>query len=193
MSKMWMIKCPKCGFENPQDSKFCENCGSILEKSEFEYKSILLMITGGLFAAIVCGLFWGAISIITEYEFGFMASVLGALTCYSVIKFSKVYEGILLRIIAIISALLGIFIGKFSAFYYFFIQGYNEELINWMTSIGSTTEEALEFTSAFSPSFNVIIKYFIQGFPEIFSPFDVLWIALAILAVWRLPKSLKEV
>ncbi|MFC1896673.1 zinc-ribbon domain-containing protein, partial [Thermodesulfobacteriota bacterium] len=28
------MKCPKCEFDNPEDSKFCRNCGSSLELDE---------------------------------------------------------------------------------------------------------------------------------------------------------------
>jgi len=68
------IRCPKCGEENPSDSKYCSNCGTILRVSKPEDESrmhikrplgitiaiILLAVNGlmGIIAGLPLVLFW---------------------------------------------------------------------------------------------------------------------------------------
>ncbi len=44
-----MTKCPKCGFENPPEAKYCLNCGYRLvqeERERFEGSGLLLLTSG---------------------------------------------------------------------------------------------------------------------------------------------------
>ena len=45
-----MYKCPKCGFENSQGSRFCENCGNVLQSDNSSTKK---SGNAGLIAAII--------------------------------------------------------------------------------------------------------------------------------------------
>ncbi|MFP3213591.1 MAG: zinc-ribbon domain-containing protein, partial [Nitrososphaeria archaeon] len=44
-----MTKCPKCGYENPPEAKYCLNCGYKLvqeERERFEGSGLLLLTSG---------------------------------------------------------------------------------------------------------------------------------------------------
>lgn len=55
-----MIKCPNCGAELNDNAKFCDNCGSKIEKKKSSNKKIVLavIITAVICIAIAGGLIW---------------------------------------------------------------------------------------------------------------------------------------
>jgi hypothetical protein len=54
-----------------------------------ESKNLGLPILGAIVAAVVGGVVWALIAIITDYEIGFVAWAIGGLTAYAVFYFSK--------------------------------------------------------------------------------------------------------
>lgn len=201
-----MVRCTNCEAENPPDSKFCENCGVMLglEESLSEplseisesiespiivpekspSKTIFRLIGTGLLVAFIGGLIWSLISIATGYEIGFMAIGLGTAAGIFVSRFRWWFRMSIIRAVAIGSSILGIFIGKFIAFYYFFIQGFREGLIEG----GLTEAEA----SLISPSLGLVLETFFQNLSEIFGGFGVICVILALIAAWRLPRSVSK-
>lgn len=174
-----MIHCSNCGAENPPDSKYCENCGTMLRTEESLSKPILRIISAGLLVAFIGGLIWSLIIVVTGYEIGFMATGLGAAAGIIVTKFGEGFKLSIIRSVAIGSSILGIFVGKFTAFYYIFVQTFREILI----AEGLTEVEA----SFVSPSLGLVFKTFIQNIPELFGVFGLIWVILALIAAWRLP------
>jgi len=45
-----LVKCPKCGYENPDGAKFCANCGYRLDRPRAEDLEALglLLVSGGM-------------------------------------------------------------------------------------------------------------------------------------------------
>jgi len=76
-------------------------------------KAIRSAVFGGILASIIGGAVWGLIVNLTDYEFGYMAVGLGFLTGYGVLLFSKGKRGLPFQIIAVVTAGLGILIGKY--------------------------------------------------------------------------------
>jgi hypothetical protein len=79
-------------------------------------------IAGGLVAAIAGGFLWGLIVILTEYEIGIAAWGIGFLAGFGVVRFAGGAKGTPLQVVAVISSLLGIVIGKYISYAYFFKQ-----------------------------------------------------------------------
>lgn len=138
--------------------------------------AVLWALTGASLAAIVGGIIWGLIVILTDYEIGYMATGIGLLCGFAVVTLSK-SRGPILQIIAVGGSLLGILIGKYVSFYAILRNVVAEEY-------GAEAANAL---SVFSPD---VARFFLESLGELASPYDILWIILAILAAWRIPKGM---
>ena len=75
-----------------------------------------MSILGGVLAAIIGGFIWGMIVKVTNFEIGFMAIGIGALCGYGVRILSGGEGSKQEQIIAVISSLIGILIGKYATF-----------------------------------------------------------------------------
>lgn len=176
-----LVICSKCEAENPSNSQYCGSCGALLKVEEPRYGPLLRIVGIGLLVAFIGGFIWSLITIVTGYEVGYMATCLGAVAGVFVARFNEGFKIGIIRLIAIGSSILGIFIGKFVAFYFISNQIFREALI----AEGLTEAEA----SLFSPSLALIFKTFFQNLPELFGGFGLIWIILAIVAAWRLSKT----
>lgn len=146
------------------------------EQEELTPASIGVAIAGGAVAAIVGGIIWGLIVIATDYEIGYMATGIGLLTGFAVVFFSS-KKGLVLQIIAVVSALVGIWIGKYITFY---------AILKDYIAI-EYGEAAAQQVSILSSE---LIDFFFESFLALASPYDILWVILAIVAAWRIPKGL---
>ncbi len=135
---------------------------------------IVALVAAGM-AALVGGALWGLIVIWTDYEIGYMATGIGLLTGFAVVFFSG-KRGFTFQTIAVVAALAGITIGKYVAFYAIFKELVAEEF-------GAA---AASYVTLFSVE---LIQIFIEAIPEIVSPYDILWIILAVIAAWSVPKG----
>jgi hypothetical protein len=133
------------------------------------------LLTAGV-ASVVGGLLWGLIVRVTDYEIGYMATGIGLLSGFAIVWFSD-RRGTPLQIIAVVSALIGIGIGKYLSFFAilkdFLMLEYGEAAVAGLT--------------VFSPD---AMQIFFSAAGDLFSPYDLLWIALAVLAAWRIPRGL---
>jgi hypothetical protein len=132
----------------------------VAEEEHYSGSALGPGIAGGVIAAIVGGVLWGLIVILTEYEIGIAAWGIGFLAGFAVVRFAGGAKGTPLGVVAVISALFGIVIGKYISYAYFFKQAVAER-------------------------FNVDISYFdseiFRAFREnptdVFGGFDLLWAA----------------
>lgn len=96
-----------------------EELQSAEEKQEFSYEAyeklrmeqnLILGIILGLIVGVVCAILWGIITVVTNYQIGYMAIAVGALVGLTVRKFGKGIDatfGYAGAIIALISVVLG--------------------------------------------------------------------------------------
>ncbi|MDX1599907.1 MAG: hypothetical protein R3191_00175 [Anaerolineales bacterium] len=138
--------------------------------------SVAKAFIGAGIAVIVGGVVWGLIVLATGYEIGFMAVGIGILAGLSVNLISG-KRGRPLQVIAVLAAVGGIVIGKYFTFFSILKDVLGQE-------VGL---EAAASVSMFSPS---VIATFFSSLPSVASPYDILWVVLAVLAAWRLPKGL---
>ena len=147
------------------------------EEEQFTGSSIIQALVGGGLAAVIGGGLWAFIAIGTGYVIGFMAWGMGWLTGFAVLLFSRGKRGIRLQIISVISSVLGIAIGKYFIFYYYLKEAATKQYGAVVASYLSIFREE-------------VIQDFIEGIGSMVSGFDILWIILAVITAWRIPKGL---
>jgi hypothetical protein len=133
-------------------------------------RSLLPAIAAGLVAALVGGIVWGLIVKISDYEVGFVAWGIGFIAGTAVVLASGGAKGPRLQAIAVVSALLGILLGKYLS-YAFVVQ---EQAKSFDQSIGLVSGDMFSF--------------FRQDLDIVFSFFDLLWVGLAVVTAWRIPQ-----
>jgi hypothetical protein len=143
------------------------------EAEQYSPSALLPALAGGLLAAIVGGIVWGLIVILTDYEVGFVAWGLGFLAGFLVVRFAGGRKGLPLQAIAIASSLVGILLGKYIAYVYLVKEALRERV----------SEEAADSISYFDGD---VMSAFREDFSEVFGGFDLLWAGLAIITAWRL-------
>jgi hypothetical protein len=106
-------------------------------------------IAGGLIAA------WGI---------GFVAG-------FGVVRFAGGAKGTPLQVVAVVSSLLGIVLGKYISYAYFFKQALSERFHVDISYLDSE-----------------IFRAFRENLSNVFGGFDLLWAALAVMTAWRLTR-----
>lgn len=132
-----------------------------------------LALVGGLVGAIAGGIAWGSLVRSIDTELGIAAIAVGILAGFGVAILSRGKRGTPLQVIAALAAALGILWGKYFAFV---LAG--RDVLKEEFGVGS---EALPFFSGDT------FSLFTETFPELFSGFDVAWIAFAVYTAWRIP------
>jgi hypothetical protein len=97
------------------------------EAEQYSSEALLPALAGGLVAAVVGGLGWGLIVILTDYEVGFVAWGIGLLAGFLVVRFAGGRKGAPLQVIAIVASLVGIVLGKYVAYVYLAKEAVREE------------------------------------------------------------------
>jgi len=128
-------------------------------------------IAGGLVAAVVGGFLWGLIVILSEYEIGIAAWGIGFLAGFAVVRFAGGAKGMPLQVVAVVSSLLGIVIGKYISYAYFFKQAVSDRFDVDISYLDSE-----------------IFRAFRENLTDVFGGFDLLWAALAVMTAWRLTR-----
>lgn len=138
--------------------------------------SLVKALVGAALAAVLGGVVWGLIVLAAEYEIGFMAIGIGLLAGFSVNLLSG-KRGRPLQVVAVVAAVAGILVGKYFTFYSIF-----RELVG--VELGAEVAQAVTIFSPF------VIGTFFSSMPQLASPYDILWVVLAVAAAWRIPRGL---
>ena len=138
---------------------------------------ILPALLGGGLAAVVGGSIWGLIGILTGYVIGYMAWGIGVLSGYAVVLFSRGGRGIPLQVIAVLSSVLGIAIGKYSIFFHYAKKAVAKQH-------GEAVAANVSFLS------EKVLQVFMHNIGSMLSGFDILWVFLAIITALRIPKAI---
>ena len=132
--------------------------------------SLLPAIGAGLVAAIAGGVVWGLIVKITNYEVGIVAWGIGFVAGTAVVLATRGGKGRHLQVIAVVSALIGVLLGKYLS-YAFAVQEQGDAL---GISIGIFSSE--------------MFRIFRENLNDAFGLFDLLWTGLAVYTAWRVPQ-----
>ena len=147
------------------------------EAERYTPSALVPAIVGGLLAALVGAAAWAAIVVLTDYEIGFAAWGIGFLAGFAVVLFTRGRKGLPLQVIAVAASILGILLGKYASYVYILKDVAREE----------AGEEAAADVSLFSSE---VFGFFMEDFDVVFSGFDLLWIGLAVITAWRIPRGL---
>jgi hypothetical protein len=128
-------------------------------------------IAGGLIAAVVGGFLWGLIVILSEYEIGIAAWGIGFLAGFGVVRFAGGAKGTPLQVVAVVSSLLGIVLGKYISYAYFFKQAVSDR-----------------FDVDISYFDSDIFRAFRENLGDVFGGFDLIWAGLAVVTAWQLTR-----
>lgn len=133
---------------------------------------ILQGALGGLLGAVIGGIVWGLVVQFTEYESAYIAWGIGLLCGWAVGYFSFGSRGFIFQLIAIVSSIIGITIGKY---YYVFVsmreiaQDYGP---NYVAEIKLFSLDTLDF--------------FLKSIGELLDAYDILFVGLAVFSAWRM-------
>ena len=128
-------------------------------------------IAGGLIAAVVGGFLWGLIVILSEYEIGIAAWGIGFIVGFGVVRFAGGAKGTPLQVVAVVSSVLGIVIGKYISYAYFFKQAVSDR-----------------FDVDISYFDSQIFRAFRENLDDVFGGFDLIWAGLAVVTAWKLTR-----
>ena len=127
----------------------------------------------GLIAAIVGGVVWGLIVRWSGYEIGIAAWGIGFVVGTAVAIGARGVRGLPYQVLAVVLALAGIVLGKYLSFAWTLGDALEDENLPIEVPIFSrATWEA-----------------FMENRSEIWSLFDLLWVALAVVTAFRIPAS----
>jgi len=127
-------------------------------------------LLAGLAAAVAGGVVWGLIVKWSEYEVGFVAWGIGFLAGIAVLTAAGGRRGLPLQAIAIVSALVGILIGKYLSFVWAL-----EDVI------GAQFADEVDI-----PIFSWdTVDVFREDLDAVFGWIDLLWAGLAVVTAWR--------
>jgi hypothetical protein len=134
-----------------------------------------LALAGGAAGALVGAVIWAVIVVVTNYEIGYVAVLVGYLAGRGVKLGAGQGRGQPLQIAAAGMAVGGLVIAKYFIFAHLVI------------SDPRGAELGLGY---FSPRLSTV---FVENIGSSLSPFDLLWIAFALMTAWRIPAASKIV
>lgn len=139
--------------------------------------AILPALLGGGLGAAVGGSIWALIVILTGYVIGYMALGIGLLSGYAVVLFSRGGKGMPFQVVAVLSSVLGIAIGKYSTFFHLVKKAVAKQH-------GEAAAANVSFLS------EKVLQVFVHNIGSMLSGFDILWVFLAVITAWRIPKAI---
>lgn len=134
-----------------------------------ETKKYFPTLIVGVLVAIISAAIWALIGIIFNYELGVIAWAIGGLAGYAVFLVAQENVNPVHQIIAVIASLVGILLGKYSAFAY----TYGRDGI----------------ASIFNGDH---VTLFIDNIGLFFGGFDIVFVILAVVTAWQFPVTLKQ-
>ncbi len=124
----------------------------------------------GLVGALVGGAFWAAVTVVTDFQVGFIATLVGYLAGQGVKLAAGKQHGKVLQYLAVGLALVGMVAAKYMIFAY--------------AAVKVTQEHGIDI-SYFDPR---IASLFPGALDQLFDAFDLLFGFLAVLAAWRVTR-----
>ena len=154
-----------------QDDRYAfpETAGGVSPMTE-PSASLLPAVAAGLVAAIVSGIVWGLILKFSDYEIGIVAWGIGFVTGTAVVLATQGAKGPRLQAIAVVSALVGILLGKY---------------LGYAFAIQKDADAAGVSIGLFSGD---MFRFFREDLDRVFGLFDLLWVGLAVFTAWRVPQ-----
>lgn len=133
----------------------------------------LAIALGAVGAALGAGV-WVATAILADVEVGYIAVCVGFLAGAGVLLGSKGARGKTFQLIAVDCALFGLVLGKY---------------LTLAIIVQRIIEKKSGAPAAFGMFSAKMFEIFGENFSVLLSPFDLLWVALAVGTAWRIPAA----
>jgi len=146
------------------------------DRERLTFNAFLPIVLGASLAAIIGGLVWGYLVILTGYELGFVAWALGGLSGGGIVLLSRGKSGTPWQVMSVLASMLGITIGKYIFFY-------DTVTKRFKAAYGA---DSANDVSIFSLD---LIRVFIENPATTLGGLNILWVLLAVLTAWLIPKS----
>jgi hypothetical protein len=138
---------------------------------------ILSAVAAAVLAGLIGGAIWGVIVVATGYEIGYVAWGIGLFAGYAVMHFSGGKQGLAFQTIAVAGSLVGIVAGKYGHFFYLY-----KEAVE--------SKQGPEVAAQISIHSGETMQLFVENLYVMLSGYDLLWVALAVVTAWSIPKRL---
>lgn len=171
--------CPLCGLPvGPKvimanDQRVCGSCAARLDQEldaeRGAWNDFPLAAAGGAVGAALGAAVWAGIVVATNFEVGYVAVLVGFLSGMGVKIGAGKGRGQGLQILAALLAFAGLIFAKYLIF-------------AWMVSQAATANGRV--IAWYDP---VILQMFPRMIVQLSSPFDLLWIFIAVTAAYRVP------
>lgn len=135
--------------------------------------SIQMAVLGALAASLIAGAIWGGVALLTGWELGLMAWVVGAAVGYAVLIFAKGEPTSAHQIVALVFSFFGILVGRYVTFYAV-LKAYVT------TDIGPDTAANMSIFSF------QLFGEFLGNLGDIMGAWDLMWMAFACITAWKL-------
>jgi len=154
----------------------CQTCREEVEDVVADEKAgashVTTAVIGGVTGAILGGALWAAVSVLTDYEVGYIALAVGGLAGLGTYVGSGWKKSVTLQIISVACAVLGLILGKYFT----------------VAHVVVTTVEGAEDWSYLDGR---ILEIFMNNLGSFVSVFDLLWLFLALGIAYRIPAPTK--
>lgn len=168
---------PGTGMDFSETRKIAQPTSAYIAKTPSSgHIAIMPAILGAGLAAAAGGALWGLIVFLTGYVIGYMALGIGLLSGFGVLLFTGRQRGTPLQVIAVGGSILGIVIGKYTTFFHFLKKAVASH----------HGDVAAANVSLFSER---TVQVFAQNIGSMVSGFDILWVLLAVVTAWKIPKA----
>jgi hypothetical protein len=147
------------------------------ERKRINVLHVIGAVLGGIVGALIGAAIWAAVAYFTDYEIGYVAIAVGLLTGVFAVLFSGGRRGIPIQLIAVLTALLGIVVGKYAAFYMLGVKFLNEQAGRDITA---------DLLREVSPFQIETIQGIAQEIVAAIQPIDALFVVLAVFAAIRI-------
>ncbi|MGH2436143.1 MAG: hypothetical protein ACRDFA_04025, partial [bacterium] len=127
--------------------------------------------------AVVAGALWAVIVRVTHYEIGYMALGLGFAVGVGVALFARGRRGRGLQVAAVGASVFGIIAAKYFIFVYLLHQAV-------LKQHGPESAARVTYVSA------KVLQVFFSSLTATASPYDALWVFLAVAIAWKIPQGL---
>lgn len=177
-----MATCSLCQQQVPETTTYLVNaqvsCAECAAKVRAELAAqvpgganVLVAVAGGLAGALVGAAVWAGVAIATNFEVGYIAVLVGFLAGLGVKIGARTQRGALLQYLAAGLAVVGLFAAKFMLFAY---------------AVATVVHEQGGSVSYFDGR---VLSLFPSALGEMVNGFDALFLILALMAAYRVPKA----
>jgi hypothetical protein len=177
-----MAMCSLCQGQVPRATTYLVNahvsCADCAAKVRAELaaqvpggSNLLVAVVGGLVGALAGAMVWAGVAIATNFEVGYIAVLVGFLAGLGVKKGAGPQRGALLQYLAASLAVMGLLAAKYLVFAYAVVKLGHERGIDLGYLDGR------------------VLSAFPDALGEMVSAFDALFLVLALMAAYRVPKA----